>query len=191
MTDVILWIAIISTLLFGLRLVLMLMGLDGAGAADAVDTVDAFDAADLADAGDIADAADFKIFTLMTGVVWLMVGSWIVLLFDDFGWDPWLSLGAGYGVGLGVGVLVGYGLFSMRKLQHDGTLRNFEASGLRGTCYISIPEAGTGKGQVQLTVEGRLRTFDAVSDGPAIDSFKPVIVMARVDQHTLRVCETE
>ena len=32
---------------------------------------------------------------------------------------------------------------------------------------------------------------DAVSDGPAIPSFKPVVVMERLDEKTLRVCPTE
>ena len=48
-----------------------------------------------------------------------------------------------------------------------------------------------GEPQVQVTVKGRLLTFDAISDGPEIPSFKPVVVMTRIDEKTLRVCPTE
>lgn len=174
-------IGTVSTALFAVRLIMMFIGVDGHDG-------DVMHAPESASA---ADVADFKIFTLLTGIVTLMVGSWTALLFDSLQWPIWISLGAGYAIGFAAAVATGYALFSMRRLESDGTIRDFEASGLKGTCYVSIPEAGQGKGQVQITVQGRLRTFDAVSDGPAIESFKPIVVMSRIDNNTLRVCQTE
>jgi hypothetical protein len=63
--------------------------------------------------------------------------------------------------------------------------------GQKGTVYAKIPEAGKGRGQSQVTVKGRLRTFDAVSDGPEIPSFQTVVVMSKVENNLLRVCPTE
>lgn len=202
------WIAGISTGLFVLRLVLMFIGLDGSDAADAADAlhgmdalhgldsasaVDAVDgnAADVLHAHDIDAVADFKVFTLLTAIVTLMVGSWSSLLLLSLNIAALVSLLGGFAIGFVVALGVGYAIFSMRKLEHDGTIRNFEAEGLKGTCYVKIPEAGEGKGQVQVTVQGRLLTFDAVSDGPEIPSFKPVVVMSRIDEKTLRVCPTD
>lgn len=191
MEIVLYWIAGVSTALFFIRLVLMFVGMDASDAGDAGDLLDATDSADVISAHDAADAADFKIFTLMTFIVTFMVGGWTALLFLSMDMNQWVSLGLGAAIGFAAGVVVSYAIFSMRKLEHDGALRDFEAEGLRGTVYVKIPEAGKGKGQVQVTINNRLFTFDAVSDGPEIDSFKPVVVMKRVDSKTLRVCPTD
>lgn len=189
METVLLWVAGISTGLFLIRLVLMFIGLDGADDSGAL--LDATDTADVISAHDAADLADFKVFTLMTFIVTFMVGGWVSLAFLSMEMPSWLALLLGGGIGFVAAMGVSYAIYSMRKLEHDGTLREFEAKGLKGTCYVTIPEAGAGKGQVQVTISGRLFTFDAVSDGPEIASFKPVAVMERLDEKTLRVCPTE
>lgn len=179
METVLYILAGVSTAFFVLRLVLMFLGVDG------------HDADVPSDMHDAIAAADFKIFTVLTAIVTLMIGSWtaLLLLSMDMGYPA--SLGFGYAVGVVAAVVVGYAIFSLRKLEHDGAIREFKAEGLKGTVYVRIPEAGKGKGQVQVTIEGRLRTFDAVSDGPEIESFKPIVVMARMDKTTLRVCPTD
>jgi hypothetical protein len=172
----------VTTAFFVLRIILLFVGAD-------------FGDTDMpSDLADAASAADFKIFTLLTAIVTVMVGSWLGLVLiklDTITIATPIALIVSYAVGFVAAIGVGYAIFSLRKLEHDGTLRDFRAEGLKGTCYVSIPEAGKGKGQVQITINGRLRTFDAVSDGPAIESFKPVVVMARVDDKTLRVCQTD
>ncbi|MBE7492785.1 MAG: hypothetical protein HS108_13665 [Planctomycetes bacterium] len=181
------WIGGITTALFVIRLILMLVGFDGAAdAADAGSAVDTLDAGHMA-----ADAADFKVFSLMTLLVTVMMGSWIALGFLELQLPAWVAIGGGYGIGFGGGVATSYALFSMRKLESDGTVRTEDAVGLKGTVYVKIPEAGKGKGQIQVTVKGRLRTFDAVSDGPEIASFKTVAVMSKVENNLLRVCPSE
>lgn len=184
METVLYVLAGVSTAFFVLRLILMFVGVEGGDSADAGHGL-------AGDINDAAAAADFKIFTMLTLIVTLMVGSWSALLFRSMEFPDWLSLGLGYGGGFIAALIVGYAIFSMRKLEGDGTIRDFKAEGLKGTVYLKIPEAGKGKGQVQVTVEGRLRTFDAVSDGPEIESFKPIVVMQRMDANTLRVCPTE
>lgn len=181
------WIAGLSTALFGIRLVLMLFGVDGhADAADAVGAVDTLDASHAA-----GDVADFKVFSLMTLLVTLMLGSWAAIGMLESGLPGWIALLGGYGGGFAGGVGVSYLLFSMKKLEADGTVHIEDAVGLKGTVYAAIPVAGQGRGQIQVTVRGRLRTFDAVSDGPAIPSFTTVVVMSKVEHNLLRVCPTE
>jgi hypothetical protein len=182
------FIAGTASAIFLIRLVLMLIGLDSDAGGEMLG-VDA--TPDAISAHDMADAADFKIFTFMTFIVTFMVGGWASLLFLEMGWAQWMALTLGGAIGFVAALGVTYAMFSMRKLEHDGTLRKFEAKGVKGTCYIKVPEAGAGKGQVQVTIKGRLFTFDAVSDGPEIPSFKPVVVMERLDEKTLRVCPTE
>ncbi|MCC6573505.1 MAG: hypothetical protein IT462_06910 [Planctomycetes bacterium] len=184
-------IAGIFTALFVIRLGLMLLGFDH-DAGSGFDAVHAGDVGHAVTAHDVSEAAQFKMFSIQTILVTLMLGSWVALACIDFfklGHMPSIAIGAAVGFVSGVGV--SYAMFSMRKLEADYTVRDFKAEGLRGTCYLRIPEAGQGHGQVQLNIGDRQRIFDAVSDGPAIDSFKPVVVMARVDEKTLRVCETQ
>jgi hypothetical protein len=169
----------VTTAFFVLRLVLMFVGVDGSHG-------------DLpTEISDAVAASDFKIVTVLTVVVTLMVGSWLALLLLKLDMNAPAALGISGVVGFGAAVAVGYAIYSLRKLEHDGAIRDFKAEGLKGTCYVRIPEAGQGKGQVQIKVQGRVRTFDAVSDGPEIESFKPVVVMARLDEKTLRVCQTD
>ncbi len=183
MDMVLWWIAGISTFFFVGRLVLLMMGFDG-GVADAADASDAISAADA------ADAADFKVFTFLGLLVLFMFGSWTALLMSSMGQNEWISLGVGSGVGIVAMIGVGYLLGSIKKLEHDGTVRDFKARGMKGECYVRIPEVGEGKGQVKLVINGRETLFDAVSDGPAIESFTEIVVMDRVDDETVRVCPT-
>lgn len=189
MEHVLYWIAGLTTALFAIRLVLMLIGIDGHGgdAADALHGVGAVDTLDSVHAA--ADAADFKIFTLMTLLVTGMVGSWSSILGLELNLPSWVALAGGYALGFVAALGVAWAMYGMKKLEADGTVRTNDAEGLKGTCYVAIPEGG--KGQVQVVVKGRLRTFDAVSDGPSIASFKQVVVMSRVDDRTVRVCATE
>ncbi len=139
------WIAGITTGLFVLRLVVMFMGLDGAGeAADALDGADGAHALDAA--ADAADVADFKIFTLLTAIVTLMVGSWTALLMIETGSPDWLALIVGLGVGFGSSLAVSWAIYSMRKLEHDGTLRDFDAAGGHRLRQDSRGRQGQGPG---------------------------------------------
>jgi hypothetical protein len=180
METVLYILAGVSTAFFVLRVILLFVGIDGSNGGDVPH-----------DIHDAAAAADFKIFTVLTVIVTLMIGSWSSLLLLGMAVAPWLALTGGYAFGFGAAIVVGYAIYSLRKLEADGTIRDFDAEGLKGTVYARIPEVGKGKGQVQVAINGRLRTFDAVSDGPEIDSFKPIVVMARVDKTTLRVCPTD
>jgi len=192
MEYILYWIAGVTTALFAIRVILMLIGIGGMEGADAANALDAAHAVDTLDAGHMAhDVADFKIVSLMTILVTLMVGSWTVLFLRGQELPDWAALLGGYGGGFLAGIGVSYAMFSMKKLESDGTVRTEDAVGLKGTVYVKVPEAGKGKGQIQITVKGRVRTFDAISDGPEIVSFKPVVVMSMVEDNLLRVCPTE
>lgn len=74
----------------------------------------------------------------------------------------------------------------MKRLQSDGTLNIQNAIGQSGSVYLIIPTKGTG--QVQVTVQGALRIFDAIStDGDIIETGKKIRVSGTIDNNTLVV----
>jgi hypothetical protein len=175
--------AITSSALFLIKLALMAFG----GGHDGGDYHEVGDTAH-----DAANAAQFKFLSTQMLISLFMFGAWFSLMFiQGMGWSPVPAVGLGALIGLAMGVAISYGMYSLRRLESDGTIRDFKAEGLKGTCYVRVPEAGKGKGQVQVVVQNHTLTLDAISDGPAIESFKNIVVMGRLDNKTLRVCETE
>lgn len=75
--------------------------------------------------------------------------------------SAWISLAGAIVAGMVTLLLVGLIFQTMRRMQSDGTLRIANAIGEEGTVYLTIPEQGTG--QVQVTVQGGLKIFNAVS----------------------------
>ena len=78
-------------------------------------------------------------------------------------------------------------LFSqMKRLQSDGTIDIQSAIGQIGSVYLGIPTGGTG--QVQITIQGALKFFDALSkDGQAIVTGEKIRVAGIMDNSTLVV----
>jgi len=74
----------------------------------------------------------------------------------------------------------------MKRFQSDGTLRIQNAIGQNGSVYLAIPAKGTG--QVQVSVQGRMRIFDAVSsDGKKIATGEKIRVTEIINNNTLSV----
>ncbi len=74
----------------------------------------------------------------------------------------------------------------VRHLESDGTLQPANAIGQFGTVYLTIPAQGSGAGQIQIEIQGRLATLEAITDGPAIPTGTRVFVID-ADQGALRV----
>ena len=66
------------------------------------------------------------------------------------------------------------GLVAARIVDYDPAT----AVGKTASVYMTIPARGDGRGKIQVTVSGRLKTMDAISSGESIDAFKSVIVVS-------------
>ena len=199
--------AVLGSVLFVVRLILMLMG--GFADADAELDVDGdvgdagFDAdGDVGDAdvdGDVGDAevdaegrvsssdTSFRLLTLQGITAFFMMFGLVglALLKQNKVAEGWAFVG-GVIAGL-IAVWVISKIFSMMKrLQSSGTIRLANAVGLDGTIYLTIPESGTGK--AQLTVQGRLGIYNAVSEsGEAINTGERIRVVRIVSGNLLMV----
>jgi hypothetical protein len=192
MVRTVLWVvAIASSALFLLRMAAMVFigGDHGTGAADSDPGVDMGANMDHDHFGHDA-SGDLKLVSVYTIIAFFMMGSWGALSANSpaFGLEIGPSIGVGGGIGFLFMWVVAWMLAKTRTLEQDGTLRNFDPRGLRGECYVTVPPAGKGEGQVRVVVKGREKIFRAVNEeDAAIDSFRPILVTGMTPDRVMRV----
>ncbi len=163
-------IAIPATVMLIIQMILTLIGLggddmdaqtDGADA-DGIDTdIDdsSFDDADM----DIADGG-LRVFTLRGLIAFFSVTGWVGTVCCNFGLNLPVTIIISVASGLLAMFLIAALLKWLLKLQYDGTEDVKEALGVSGTVYLKIPPARSGKGKVNVIIQGKLSEKDAVTD---------------------------
>lgn len=161
-------IAISTSALMVLQLILMLFGMDG----------DDFDAVE--------------------GEVHVLSVRTVTAFFAGFGWTGVAALQGGaslpralvYAAGVGL-LFMGGVLLLMRVLygmRHSGTLDYRNAIGEIGNVYLRVPPAMSRPGQVEVTVQGRLRVVQAFTESETeIPNQARVRVTGVMDRNTLIV----
>ncbi len=99
----------------------------------------------------------------------------ITAFFLGFGWTGVIALKAGLplGAAIALGILDGgllmiaifFLMRSMMRLQSSGTLDYANAVGEVATVYVTIPADGKAGGQVEVMIQGRLSTVEAIHHG--------------------------
>ncbi len=167
--------AVVGTVFFSLRLLLMIFIGDG-GLDVEIDGVD----------GDPSDA--FQVLSIQSIAAFMMGFGWGGIAgLRAFGWEWSHSLLFAIAIGLTMVWLLALLLKGMHDLQSDGNVRLESAVGTEGQVYANIPANGTGRGQVQIVVNGRQRTYNAISEGEAIATSTRIRVMRVNEDRTLTV----
>lgn len=154
--------ALLGTLVFGVRALMMLIGGDGPmGDADVGGGADAG-----FHAGHQGSDFAFEVISLQSIAAFLMGAGWGGLGAYK---GSELSLPLSIGVALVSGVAMLWLLFwilrSIHELRSSGNISVSDAIGREAQVYVTVPAAGEGQGQIQIVVKERLRTMTAVSDG--------------------------
>lgn len=99
----------------------------------------------------------------------------ITAFFLGFGWTGVIALKAGLplGAAIALGILVGGVLMlaifflmrAMMRLQSSGTLDYANAVGEVATVYVTVPAEGKAGGQIEVMIQGRLSTVEALHHG--------------------------
>ncbi|WP_147384021.1 hypothetical protein [Maribellus luteus] len=148
------YLAIPTTLILILLMVLSIFGGD-------TDTdVDTDVDADIAD----GDTIPFQFISVKNIVAFFAVFGWSGIGFINAGMAPWLVILLAVFCGLLMMLLMGTLFYLMSKLAENGTLKMNNAIGRLGEVYLRIPAQRGGMGKVQLTVQGSVRTLDAITD---------------------------
>jgi hypothetical protein len=176
--DVVVYLimALVGTLFFVLRLVFALFfGGDG-GDLDG----------DLGDVGH-ADSA-FSMFSLLSILAFFMGAGWMGLTCRlDWGLSSTVSAMAAAGFGIMLMAMASGLMAFARSLNRVVEYDVKTAVGRTATVYMTIPERGQGRGQIKVTVSGRLKMMDAISSGPRIPEFHTVKVQSVGDDGTFVV----
>ncbi len=172
-------IAIPSTLVLVLQMVLSMLGgesdagvdisdtsgLDlGMGADTGMDTDVLTDAPDVVDGGNPADFGNLKLLTLQTIVTFLTVFSWVSIVCVSAGMQVLPSVLLGTAFGTAMMFLVAKLVQASAKLAENGILNLNNAIGETATVYLQIPPKGRGEGKVTMQLQGRFGEFDAVCE---------------------------
>ncbi len=162
LTQKVYWIiAVPSTLIFLIQLVMLLIG----GGADTPD----FDAD-----GDFPGdhGAGIDIFSVKSIITFLMFFGWTGLAAISKGFDAWWSIGLlSFVVGLVMMVLSAWLFWMLFKLQGSGNVELVDSIGKVAEVYITIPAKKKSSGKIQIALSGSIRTLDAVTED--LDDIKP------------------
>ena len=181
----ILWgITLTASLIFIIQSVMTFLGADADSDFD-MDVDTSMDGADLSNIEGGSNLYTFRNF---------------VNFFLGFGWTAILLQGSVKSTALLVviAVLVGVALVAavmylfkwLSTMQQSGNINVFKAAvGCQGKCYLSIPGERTGEGKVQITIQGAVREYNAVTDGDTIKTGTPVQVIEAINANTLLVEE--
>lgn len=165
--------ALISSALFLVQLVLMITGMDFSDMDIDVDVPDA-------DTG-FSLVSIKSLITFFLGLGWAGVSLWNMIPNRMV-----LAL-----VGMSVGVLFMLVFFfllkQVLKLEHDGSYKLADSVGKVADVYVPIPEDRTGMGKVQLSLNGSVLEFNALTDGSRLATGQKVRVREVINNDTLLV----
>lgn len=181
----ILWcIAIASSLIFIVETVLTFIGADVDFDADAD-----FDMPDGTFEGD----PSMNLYTFRNLVNFLLGMSWTAILLKDQIASKALLMAIAFVAGAILVAAVMLMFKWLSKMQQSGNIDVMrDAEGCNGKVYLTVPAERAGTGKVQITINGAVREYDAVTDSEQdLKTGKAIKVVEAIDNSTLLVEELD
>jgi len=133
-------------------------------------------------------SAVFSLFSLLSILAFFMGAGWMGLACRlEMGLGTVLSALVAGGFGSLLMVMAAGLMWGMRKLSREITWDAKSCIGSGARVYLTIPEKGRGRGQVEVSVSGRRKVLPAISTDRKIDSFMAVTVVDVEDDGSLVV----
>lgn len=171
--------AVVGTLLYLIKFVMLLMAGDGDG-----DVTTGDDAA--LDGGE-----SFSLISIQSVLAFFMGCGWMGLTTSrEWGMEQLPALGISALFGFVLMWLSAFLTFKIKKLNYEPKIDLKEATGKTGRAYTNIPEKDKGVGQVEITVGGKQQILQAMSTGESIDAFAAVKVEKVDDSGNLIVTKS-
>ena len=173
-----LWcISITTSLIFIIQTVLTFIGMDS----DAGSGAD-FDGSTGTD-GDFP----FQLFTFRNFINFFLGFSWTAIAFYEVITPTWFLLFIAILGGLLLVAAVLYIFYLMSRMEQSGNINIDNALGCRGNVYLKIPAKRSGEGKKQISIQGAIREYDALTDGEELPTGSPIRVIEVLNAETLLV----
>jgi len=181
-------IAITATLLFISKFLLSIIGSDsGEGEIDGIDVsggdADISADMDISEGSDSAEA-DTGYFSIDTVLSFLKGAGWIgVICYRFTRFSPGSIIAITLVSGVVTFFFAWFLLKNLKKFESSGNMEIKNAIGNTGSVYMNIPSSGNGRGQVQVELQGRLATLEAMSMNRELKTGEKILVCA-IDKKT-------
>lgn len=183
----VLWgITLSASLIFVIQSVLTFVGIGGGDDGDFNgDFSSGFDDLSTLDAD-----PGMNLYTFRNLVNFLLGFGWSAILLRAYiGSVGWLML-VSVVIGAALVAVVMYLFKWLSSMQQSGNINVFKSGvGCQGSVYLTVPAERSGEGQVQITINGSVREYHAVTDGDEIKTGTPIKVVEVLNSHTLLVEE--
>ena len=178
-----LWgVTLAATLVFIIQTVMTFLGADADGDFD-MDVDASVDGTDLSNI-----EGGSNLYTFRNFVDFFLGFGWTAILLQNSVKSTGLRIVLAVLVGVALVVAVMYLFKWLSSMQQSGNINVYKAAvGCQGTCYLRIPAERSGEGKVQITIQGAVREYNAVTDGDEIKTGTSVKVIEAVDANTLLV----
>ena len=181
-----LWgVTLTATLVFVIQTVMTFLGADADSTDFDVDVDTSMDGSDLSNIDSGANLYTFRNF-----VNFFLGFGWTAIILQDKVQSPALLILISLLVGAGLVAIVMYLFKWLSSMQQSGNINVYKSAvGCQGKCYLTIPGERAGEGKVQITIQGAVREYNAVTDGDTIKTGTPIKVAEAIDANTLLVEE--
>ena len=181
-----LWgVTLTATLVFVIQTVMTFLGADADSTDFDVDVDTSMDGSDLSNIDSGANLYTFRNF-----VNFFLGFGWTAIILQPSVKSTAVLVIISVLVGIALVALVMYMFKWLYSMQQSGNINVYKAAvGCQGKCYLRIPGERAGEGKVQITIQGAVREYNAVTDGDEIKTGTSVKVLEAIDGNTLLVEE--
>ena len=181
-----LWgVTLTATLIFVIQTVMTFLGADADSTDFDMDVDTSLDGSDLSNIDSGANLYTFRNF-----VKFFLGFGWTAIILQPSVKSTAVLVIISVLVGIALVALVMYMFKWLYSMQQSGNINVYKAAvGCQGKCYLRIPGERAGEGKVQITIQGAVREYNAVTDGDEIKTGASVKVVEAIDGNTLLVEE--
>jgi hypothetical protein len=159
-------IAVPSTLILIIFLIMMIVGIDGT---DAFGGDGDFDVGGIDGINDepFSDISGLRILSVRGALTFLSIGPWMGFILDNY-MVTWIAGIVGLFSGALSAVLLALAFKASLKLESEGNVNYINSIGKIGNVYLRIPARRSGKGKINVIVQERYVEIDAITDDDEI-----------------------
>lgn len=134
-----------------------------------------------------SDGGPFQLFTFRNFINFLLGFGWSIISFQGAIENQFVLILLAVAIGVLLVIAVMAIFRFMSKMEQSGTIQMANAVGCKGNVYLKIPASKRGEGKVQISVQGAIREFDAITLGEELETGAPIKVVEVVNDNTLLV----